>query len=174
MFIFFLEHILKPIFAFSIPSLVKVYYCLMCLKVHVWECVLLLKCVHMYTFVCVCVCVWDYKAWLIQMRDRAGYHTGTRHSECMHAFVSDCLYFNELGLSLQCCTLQQLFTQDKCDNNPPPPHPADYPPLTHIHILTFSPKYHKLAHAHIPSTVQKRVVGLLSNTACQHWWLLKG
>lgn len=106
--------------------------------------------VQVFAYVYVCVC--DYKGWIIQMRDCAVYHTGTRHSECMHAFVSDCLYFNELGLSLQYCTLQRLFTQDKCDNNPLPPHPADYPPLTHIHILTFSPKHHTLAHAHIKST----------------------
>lgn len=110
--------------------------------------------VYFCSSVCICIrlCVCDNKGWIIQMRDCAVYHTGTRHSECMHAFVSDCLYFNELGLSLQYCTLQRLFTQDKCDNNPLPPHPADYPPLTHIHILTFSPKHHTLAHAHIKST----------------------
>lgn len=132
--LFFLEHILKHIFAFSIPFLVKVYYSLMCLSACVRVCTFAQVCAYVY----ICVFVWDYKGWLIQMRDPAGYHTRTRHSECMHAFVSDCLYFNELGLSLQCCTLQRLFTQDKCDNNPPPPHPADYPPLTHpyINILT--------------------------------------
>lgn len=112
--------------------------------------ILLFKCLHVY----VCVCVWLQR---LANSDEELCRLSHRNTpQWVYPCFCFCLYFNELGLSLQYCTLQRLFTQDKCDNNPPPPHPADYPPLTHRHILTFSPKHHTLAQAHIKSTRPRR------------------
>lgn len=105
---------------------ITIYVLLQCTDACVYLCLSMCVCI------CLCMCVCDYRAWLIQMRERGGYHRETRHSESMHAFVSYSPYFNELGLSLQCCTLQQLFTRDKCDNNPLL-QPSRLP-TTHTHL----------------------------------------
>ncbi len=52
--LFFLEQILKQIFAFSIPFLVKVYYSLMYLSACVRVCTFAQVCAYVY--ICVCVC----------------------------------------------------------------------------------------------------------------------
>jgi len=122
-------------------------WCIMCLKVHVRECVLLFKCLR--------ACVCDYKGWLIQMRNYAVYHTGTRHSECIYAFVSVCILMSS---AYRCSAARYSASSRRTSvtTTPPPPHPVDYPPLTHLHILTFSPKHHTLAQAHIKSTRPRR------------------